>query len=89
MEKKLLAIIFVIGMIVYTIVQVVVFLLPFILIGGILLLLFRCYGLDPDGVAYLGSRLITPLLIIGWLYFIYILIIYPTYWTTLVYWGLI
>ena len=93
MDKKLLAILAIIGMIICYIVEVITFYLPIILIGVLLIVFVKVcniiYSQDPEGFASAGSFLLTPALILGWLYFLYIIWIYPTYWPTLVYWRIL
>lgn len=96
MEKKLggiLVLICFIGMIIMEIVDMIIFFLPVILIGILLFLFVKIcnyvYKENPDGFASAGSYLLTPGLILGWLYFLYVIWIYPTYWPELVHWGII
>ncbi|MBQ8702468.1 MAG: hypothetical protein IJ549_06880 [Prevotella sp.] len=68
MEKRLLAVLFVIGMIVYAIIQALPFILGGAALVGLVYLLIRLYAKYPDTYSAVGGYIITPLLIVGWLY---------------------
>ncbi len=72
MEKRLLAVIFVIGMIVYAIIQALPFILGGAALGGLVYLLIKLYAKYPNTYSAVGSYIITPLLIVGWLYIGYL-----------------
>jgi predicted membrane protein len=68
MEKKVLAIIFLIGLIIYTFVQVLPFIIGFCVLAGLIFLIKRLYNRNPKGYASVGSILLAPLLLLGWVY---------------------
>ena len=72
MEKKLLALLFVIGLIAYAIYLVIPFLLGCAAIVGFVSLVIKLYAKHTQGIAHWGAYIITPLLIVGWMYIGYL-----------------
>ena len=72
MEKKLLAILFVIGMIIYAFIQALPFILGFGLLAGLVYGTIRLYWHYPNEYAKWGARILEPLLFAGWIYIGYL-----------------
>lgn len=68
MEKRLLAVLFVIGMIVYAIVQILPFLLSVALLAGVIYIILKYYNSNREAYAIVGSYVLMPLLLLGWAY---------------------
>ncbi len=72
MEKKLLALLFVIGLVAYAIYLAIPFILACAALVGLVYLVIKLYARHTQGIAHWGAYIITPLLIVGWMYIGYL-----------------